>query len=207
MMNVIRNLQAKLNVTPQSGIFGPITARALRDYFKLNNTQAAHFLGQLHHETGGFSHFIENLNYTSAQRILEKFRRHINPQEVNNFVRNPQALANRVYANRMGNGNEQSGDGWRFRGRGAIQLTGRNNYTLFSQAVNDPKVLSTPDIVATEYAFESAKWFFDRNNLWGLLTDITPATIERLTRRINGGTNGLADRIIQTNHYFQLLNR
>lgn len=205
----IRRIQEILNVNPQSGIFGPITARAIRDRYNLNNIQAAHFIGQLHHESGGFRTFTENLNYTSAERIIEKFRRHFpnGIQEAQGFVRQPERLANRVYANRMGNGNEASGDGWRFRGRGAIQLTGRNNYTLFSQSVRDPNILTNPDLVANTYLLDSAKWFFDTNNLWGLCRDTTRPTIEAITRRINGGLNGIEDRVVQTNNAFNLLNR
>jgi putative chitinase len=204
-MSAIRIFQEKLNVTPASGVFGAITARALRDHFKLSNIEAAHFIGQLHHETGGFRLFRENLNYTSPDRILEKFRRHIQPSEVNSFLRNPQALANRVYANRMGNGNEASMDGFRFLGRGAIQLTGRSNYTEFAKAMNNPEILSNPEIVATEYPFDSAKWFFDRNNLWSLTKDTSRASIERLTRRVNGGLNGIEDRVVQTNNALRML--
>ena len=202
-------IQQKLGVQPQSGIFGPITARAVRDNFGLNNVQASHFIGQLHHESGGFRTFTENLTYTSAERIMEKFRRHFpgGLQEAQRFVRQPEMLANRVYANRMGNGNEASGDGWRFRGRGAIQLTGRNNYTLFSQSINDPRVISNPEIVATDYILESAKWFFDTNNLWSICRDITRPTIEQLTRRINGGLNGIEDRVTQTNRAMEWLTR
>lgn len=205
----IKRIQEILNVTPQSGIFGPITARSIRDRYNLTNPQAAHFIGQLHHESGGFRTFTENLNYTSAERIIQKFKRHFpnGIQEAQEFVKQPEKLANRVYANRMGNGNEASGDGWRFRGRGAIQLTGRNNYTLFSQAINDPNILTSPELVANTYLLDSAKWFFDTNNLWRLCNDITRPTIETITRRINGGLNGIEDRVVQTNNAFNLLNR
>lgn len=205
----IRQVQNVLNVNPQSGIFGPITARAMRDRFGLTNIQAAHFIGQLHHESAGFRIFVENMNYTSAERILLKFRRHFpgGLAEARQFVRQPQRLANRVYSNRMGNGNEASGDGWNFRGRGAIQLTGRNNYTAFSRAINNPEILTNPDLVASVFFLDSAKWFFDTNNIWSMCRDVTRPTIEAITRRINGGLNGIDDRVLQTNQAWQLLNR
>jgi putative chitinase len=103
----------------------------------------------------------------------------------------------------MGNGPESSGDGWKYRGRGALQLTGFNNYSLFSKSLNRPDILTNPDIVATELAFESAIWFFDINKLWRICDQgINSNSILSLTRRINGGTNGLKDREEKTLRYF-----
>ena len=114
----------------------------------------------------------------------------------NAYAKQPDKIANRVYANRMGNGPESSGDGYKFRGRGPIQLTGKQNYTAFAEAVGRPDVLTNPDIVAGELAFESALWFFSKN---GLLTiadkGVTVPVITQISKRVNGGTIGLADRI------------
>lgn len=209
----VRNIQRKLNVQ-ETGVFGRETSIAAMRFLNLTPVQAAHFLGQCDHETGGWRLFSENLNY-SAQGLANTWpnryavnskQRPLVPNELANRIqRNPEAIANNTYAGRMGNGDVASGDGWRFIGRGAIQLTGRSNYSEFSRTVNDPTILTNPGIVATDYILESAKWFFDRNNLWSLCTDTTNQTIERITRRVNGGTHGLQDRIAQTNKYIAWL--
>jgi putative chitinase len=104
----------------------------------------------------------------------------------------------------MGNGDEKSGDGWKFRGRGALQLTGKDNYTAFAQHLQKPEILTTPDLVATLYAFESAIFFFDRNKLWSICDQgITDASILQLTKRINGGTHGLEDRVAKTKKFYE----
>jgi putative chitinase len=118
------------------------------------------------------------------------------------YERQPKKIANRVYANRMGNGNEASGDGWKFRGRGALQLTGKDNYQAFANYINRPEVMHDPDLVSGELCFESALWFFDRNKLWGICDKgINEAAILALTKRINGGTHGLDDRRMKTKKY------
>jgi uncharacterized protein YcbK (DUF882 family) len=118
------------------------------------------------------------------------------------YERKPEKIANRVYASRMGNGNEASGDGWRYRGRGALQLTGRDNYKAFADYCKRPDVMSNPDLVATELAFESAMFFFERNKLWAICDQgVTDAAILSLTKKINGGTHGLADRSDKTKKY------
>ena len=123
-------------------------------------------------------------------------------RDAKEYERQPEKIANVVYASRMGNGDTASGDGWKFRGRGAIQLTGRNNYTAFSKWANRPDVLTNPDIVATELAFESAIWFFETNGLWQICDGgFSRNTITMLTKRINGGTHGLDDRIQKTVKY------
>jgi len=199
----IRTLQRVVGTTPD-GIFGRNTLRAARDYFNMSSESAAHFFGQCHHETANFRFFVENLNYSEAA-LLRVFRRHFTDEETKQFARQPERIANRVYSNRMGNGNEASGDGWLYRGRGAIQLTGRNNYTSFSRYMKDDTIVTNPDIVANEYAFQSALFFFDTNNLWALTQKVDDASIRALTRRINGGFNGLADRIKQTKNFYRML--
>jgi len=104
----------------------------------------------------------------------------------------------------MGNGDEKSGDGWKFRGRGALQLTGKDNYTAFAQYLQKPEIMTTPELVATTYSFESAMFFFDRNKLWSICDlGINDAAIEKLTRKINGGTHGLDDRNAKTKKYYE----
>jgi putative chitinase len=103
----------------------------------------------------------------------------------------------------MGNGNEASKDGWKFKGRGAIQLTGKDNYKQFSESIKRPDVLTNPDIVATELSFESAKFFFDKNKLWSICDlGVNDASILALTKRVNGGTHGLEDRAEKTKKYY-----
>ena len=122
------------------------------------------------------------------------------------YQRNPEKIANRVYASRMGNGDEASGEGFKFRGRGALQLTGKANYEAFANYLKNPLIMEQPDLVATEFAFESAMFFFDRNKLWDICDKgVTKETILALTKRINGGTHGLADREEKTLKYYGLL--
>jgi len=200
-MSAIIDLQAKCEVTAD-GVWGPTSYKAARDYFKLSDIRAAHFFGQCYHETGGFKLFSENLNY-SADGLVKTFKRYFPTiASTNGYARNPQKIANRVYANRLGNNDEDSGDGWLYRGRGAIQLTGKTNYFLFSTHINRPDVMTNPDIVESELAFESALFFFGSNNLWSIADKgLDNATITALTKRINGGTNGLTERIEKTKQF------
>jgi putative chitinase len=159
-----------------------------------NNVMLAHFLCQVAHESANFTAIRENLNY-STDGLMKTFKKYFKDRiEAATFARKPEIIANRVYASRMGNGNETSGDGWRYRGRGYLQLTGRTNYAIFGTYV-DENLLENPDLVATKYAMHSAFWFFERNNLWKL-TDSKNyyETLTTVTKRINGGTHGLSDR-------------
>ena len=151
----------------------------------------AHFFAQVLHESGCMRFDMENLNYSSdaLQRVFGKYFR--TKADADSCARQPEKIANRVYANRMGNGDETSGDGWRYRGRGLIQLTGRANYRAFAEWIGDPRVMDDPDLVSSEYAVHSAVFFWDRNNLNALADNDDVVT---LTMRINGGTNGLAHR-------------
>lgn len=192
-MNALQILQQKAGVKPD-GAFGPATFKSAAALLGLSPVRAVHFFAQCCHETGNFRTFEENLNY-SADGLRTIFRKHFTPEQAAKYARQPERIANRAYANRMGNGPEESGDGWKFRGRGALQLTGRTNYQLLSAYVNDAKLLQNPDPVATEYAFASAMYFFEKNNLWNICDQGTDArTISTLTQRINGGHNGLDHR-------------
>lgn len=200
----LKKFQAKIGVKPD-GEFGPMTLRAGRDYLKLSNEEAAHFFGQCSHESGGFKVFEENLNY-SAEALHSKFRKYFPTKALaERYARRPSAIASRIYADRMGNGPEGLGDGWKYRGRGAIQLTGKTNYTLFAEYVNRPEIVENPDLVEDEYSFESAKFFFDTNRLWRFCTKVDEPAIRTLTQRVNGGFHGLEDRILKTNRYYRLL--
>ena len=195
------NLQKKIGVTAD-GAFGPGTLKAAAAYYKLSPNRAAHFFAQTAHESGGFKAFSENLNYRwkGLRAIFGKYF----PTDAlaKAYERQPQKIANRVYANRMGNGDEASGEGWLFRGRGSLQLTGKFNFKAFSDYIGRPDVMTNPDLVATELAFESALWFFDKNKLWSICDQgINDAAILALTKRINGGTHGLDDRKLKTKKY------
>jgi putative chitinase len=194
-------LQKKIGVTAD-GAWGPGTLKAAAAYYKLNNNRAAHFFAQCAHESGNWKATSENLNY-SAQGLRGIFRKYFPTDALAaQYARKPQAIANRVYGNRMGNGPESSGDGWKFRGRGFLQLTGHDNYKALSQYINRPDVMDNPDLVAGELAIESALWFFDRNKLWSICDQgINDAAILALTKRINGGTHGLDDRKLKTKKY------
>ena len=186
----LKSLQEKIGVTAD-GSFGPGTMKAAMAFYKLTPIRAAHFFAQTAHETGEYKLFSENLNY-SAAGLQGTFGKYFPGTIEESYARNPEKIANRVYADRMGNGNEASGDGWKYRGRGALQLTGKANYQAFSTYLNKPEIMDNPDLVATTYAFESAMYFFDKNKLWAMCDQgITDAAILAITKRINGGTNGL----------------
>lgn len=190
-------LQTQCGVTAD-GSFGPGTFKAASQHFNLSKNRAAHFFAQTYHETGGFSVLSENLNY-SESGLLATFPTHFNHNNAAGFARQPEKIANHVYANRNGNSDEASGDGWKFRGRGCIQLTGRTNYQAFADYIKRPDVMVNPDIVSLELAFESALFFFERNDLWKITDQgINTTVITLLTKKINGGTIGLADRIAKT---------
>jgi putative chitinase len=156
-----------------------------------NMNRAAGFVAQIAHESGGFNFVKENLNYGAAG-LMNTFKKYFPDQEIaNQYQRQPEKIANRVYANRMGNGDEDSGDGYRFCGRGLIQLTGRSNYTKFAGDLG----ISVEDTVAyletPAGAVSSAGWFWDQNNLNQYCDS---GDFVMLTKRINGGTIGLEDR-------------
>jgi putative chitinase len=197
----LASLQSKIGVETD-GIFGRGTLKAAMAYYKLTPIQAAHFFAQTAHESGNFKAFSENLNY-SAEGLLRIFPRYFDEIKARQYARQPERIANRVYANRMGNGDEASGEGHKYKGRGALQLTGKSNYKDFSEYLKKPEILDNPDLVATEYAFESAKYFFDKNKLWDICNEgINDSAIGKLTKRINGGTHGLADRKAKTELYY-----
>ena len=200
----IKALQTKIGATPD-GAFGPKTMKAAMEFYKLSAVRAAHFFGQTSHETGEFKTFSENLNY-SAAGLKKIFKKYFNDLAALAYARNPEKIANKVYGSRMGNGNEASGDGWKFRGRGALQLTGKSNYEAFAKYLGKPEIMDKPEMVADEYAFESAMFFFDKNKLWDICDKgVNEDSMLKLTKRINGGTNGLAHREAMTIKYYNLI--
>jgi putative chitinase len=174
--------------------------------FEINTPlRLAHFLAQCGHESGGFKVVNENLNY-GAKGLLGIFKKYFPTEEkAKLYERKPEKIANLVYGSRMGNGPESSGDGYKFRGRGYIQLTGKDNYTAFGKAINED-VAANPDVVATKYPLLSAAWFFNKNGLHKIADQgATDAVVTSVTKRVNGGTIGLADRIKHFKEYYDLL--
>jgi predicted chitinase len=191
VMLIKKNLLRGLGVTE---------ARADKYLNDLNNTlpkyeldtalRVAHLLAQVLHESARMKYVRENLNY-SAQALLKVFAKYFTPAQAHNYARKPEMIGSRVYAGRMGNGSETSGDGYRYRGRGLIQLTGKTNYRRFSQWISDD-VVAQPDLVATKYAVHSAVYYWVSNDLNAVADN---DEIKQVTKIVNGGYNGLEDRI------------
>jgi putative chitinase len=174
--------------------------------FELNTPlRLAHFLAQAGHESGGFKAVNENLNY-GAKGLLGIFKKYFStPAKAALYERKPEKIANLVYGSRMGNGAEATGEGYKFRGRGYIQLTGKDNYKSFDAVVPE-NLLESPDLVATKYPLLSAAWFFHKNGLHKIADGgATDAVVTSVTKRVNGGTIGLPDRIKHFKEYYTLL--
>lgn len=179
----------------------------IAEKFGINTiARLAHFLSQAGHESGGFKITTENLNY-SAKGLRGIFGKYFPTDEIAaQYERKPEKIANKVYANRMGNGDEASGEGYKFRGRGFIQLTGKENYTSFDKTVDDD-ILANPDLVATKYPLASAAWFWNKNGLNAIAdTGVTDDVATKITKRVNGGTIGLDDRLKHFHEFHTLLN-
>jgi len=180
--------------------------------FEINTPlRLAHFLAQCGHESGGFKAVSENLNY-GAKGLMGTFKKYFTKADKTPdaakaalYERKPEKIANLVYASRMGNGPEATGEGWKFRGRGYIQLTGKDNYSAFDKSVEDD-IVANPDLVATKYPLLSAAWFFHKNGLHKIADEgATDAVVTKVTKRVNGGNNGLIDRIKHFKEYNNLL--
>ena len=169
-----------------------------------NVLRLAHFLSQCGHESGGFKAVNENLNY-SADGLKKIFPKYFPGNISESYARNPEKIASKVYGGRMGNGDEASKEGWKFRGRGYIQLTGKANYTAFDKLVEED-IIANPDLVATKYPLASAAFFFQSNGLWSICDKgADDATVTAVTKRVNGGTIGLPDRLKHFKEYYSLL--
>ena len=195
MSEAMKKLQEKCGVTPD-GAFGPNTARAIANHYNLSANRAAHLLGQAAHESGGFKLTKENLNYSAETMCRVWPSRFKTVEDAAPYARNPKALADKVYSNRMGNG---EGEGHVWIGRGFLQLTGKDNYRSFASDMRLPDVMTYPSLVETDYAFETALWFFERNGLFAIADKgVDDDTIKTITKRVNGGHHGLEDRMAQT---------
>ncbi len=195
---------------PLSGVVPIKVLSELKDVgekFEINtDLRVAHFLAQCAHESGGFKRVLENLNY-SAKGLEGTFgtRKHFPNGLAQQYHRKPEAIANHVYQNRMGNGNEASGDGWKFRGKGYIQLTGHDNHKAFGDSIGIDLV-ENPDLVASKYPLLSAAWFFYENNIIKMADEgATDLVVKKITKKVNGGYNGLEDRTEHFNEYIKIL--
>jgi putative chitinase len=168
------------------------------------NLRLAHFLSQASHESGGFKAVQENLNY-SVDGLKKIFPKYFPGNLAESYAKNPEKIASKVYGGRMGNGDETTKEGYKFRGRGFLQTTGKENYTKFTKFIGEDCV-SNPDLVATKYPLASAAFFFTSNNLWGICDKgATTDVVTQLTKRINGGTIGLEHRLKEFNEFYKLL--
>lgn len=183
-----------------------VEIKSVIDKFAINTpTRLSHFLAQCSHESGEFKVVRENLNY-SSERLLIVFPKYFKTKEQSDaYARKPEKIANKVYGSRMGNGDEASGDGWKFSGKGYIQLTGKDNYSAFDKVVEDD-ILANPNLVSTKYPLLSAGWFWNKNNL-NTIADLgaTDDVVIKISKKVNGGTIGVEDRITQFNKFYKSL--
>ena len=198
MSDAMRQLQSKIGVG-SDGAFGPNTARAIALHYGLSPERGAHLMGQASHESGGFKLTRESLYYSTPERIQAVWpSRFATVEDAKPYAKNPAGLAGKVYNGRMGNKTEE--EAALFCGRGFLQLTGHDNYRSFASDMGLHTVMTNPDAVATDYAFETAQWFFNKNGLFTIADEgVNDDTIKRITRRVNGGYHGLEDRTDQTN--------
>tara|TARA_R100001015_G_C4576071_1_gene133338 strand:+ start:329 stop:946 length:618 start_codon:yes stop_codon:yes gene_type:complete len=199
----LKMLQEKCGCSPD-GAFGPNTARAIVKHYELSPERGAHLLGQVVHESGTFRYTKENLNY-SVQAMMKVWPSRFPTEEsAEPFAKNPKALAENVYFDRMGNDTKEKASA--YIGRGFLQLTGYNNVRSFASDMRVPEVLDNPQLLEEDYAMETALWFFKKNNLWKICDEgVNDDTIKRLTKRINGGYTGLDHRVKETKKIYEWL--
>lgn len=200
-MKYIKLFQEKHGLK-NDGIIGKKTLTKFSEVYGLTSEQTAHVIGQTCHETGKFALGRENLNY-SAKSLLKTFKTRFTELQALKLERQPIKIGNHVYGNRYGNTEEN--DGYRYRGAGAIMLTFKDNYRKFSEYINDPEIMVNADLVESKYFFEVAIYFFKVNNLLGIANKVDEATILKISKVINGGYNGIKERIEYTNKYYDML--
>jgi len=198
-----------INYNPLRGNIPDVVFKELQDvatkYMINTPLRMAHFLAQCSHESQQFTKTEENLNY-SLEALLRVFPKYFGPGNVERYVRKPMEIASRVYANRMGNGDEASLEGWFYRGRGYMQLTGKDNYTAFDKEVPGNLIVE-PELVANTYPLLSAAWFWNSHSLNQVADQGDDQNVvANITKVINGGYNGLEDRINKFNKFHLLLN-
>ena len=203
--DALKMLQKTCGVTPD-GAFGPNTARAIAEHYGLNANRGAHLLGQAAHESGNFMISEENLNYRAETMCRVWPSRFKSEADAEPYARNPEKLANKVYSGRMGNGSEASGDGWKYAGKGFIQLTGKDNVRAFAEHIGRDSLVDDPSPIADELAMDSAIFFFEKNGLFAMADKgVTDSIIKSITKRVNGGYHGLEDRMDKTKKIYRWL--
>jgi len=198
------NLASKISVEAFAHMNNIVSKYNITSHVRL-----AHFMAQIAHESGNFKAVVENLNY-SADALLSVFPKYFKDKNgvldkalALKYARNAEMIGSRVYASRMGNGDEASKEGYKFRGRGYLQVTGKDNYKAFSTFIGEDCV-ANPDLIATKYPMDSAMWFFDKNKLWDICDKgATSEVVTLVTKRVNGGTHGLSERVLK----FELFNK
>jgi len=199
----LKMLQEKCGVSPD-GAFGPNTAKAIVTHYELSPERGAHLLGQVVHESGTFRYTRENLNYSVDAMMKVWPSRFPTEESAEPFARNPKALAENVYFDRMGNDTKEKASA--YIGRGFLQLTGYDNVRSFASDMRVPEVLDNPKLLEENYAMDTAMWFFKKNNLWRICDEgVNDSVIKKLTKRINGGHTGLDHRIKETNNIYKWL--
>ena len=197
----LKMLQEKCGVNPD-GAFGPNTAKAIVTHYELSPERGAHLLGQVVHESGSFKYTRENLNYSVEAMMKTWPKRFPTEESAEPFARNPKALAENVYFDRMGNDTKEKASA--YIGRGFLQLTGYNNVRSFASDMRVPEVLDNPQLLEEEYAMDTALWFFKKNNLWKICDEgVNDDVISKLTKRINGGYIGLDHRKKETKKIYE----
>jgi putative chitinase len=195
----------KLDLSKLESLISSSVLKELPDVinkFQINSPlRLCHFLAQCRHESSSFKHKEENLNY-SVTGLKKVFCKYFPEDLANSYAKKPEKIASRVYASRMGNGDEKSKDGFKFRGRGFIQLTGKNNYSAFSKFVGED-LTKNPELVEKKYPLASAAWFFHENGLNKIADKGSSKNdVTKVTKRVNGGTHGLDERIKYFEEYF-----
>lgn len=196
-LELLQKIAPKTKAATLEKFVEPLTEVCAHYHISESPERLAAFLAQIAHESGGFNFVQENLNY-GAKGLMGTFKKYFPTEELaKQYERKPEKIANRVYSSRMGNGDEASGDGWKFRGRGLIQLTGKSNYSRLAKDLGVDLDECVKFLETTEGAVTSAGWFWDNNNLNAICDK---GDFVLLTKRINGGTIGLADR----KHHYEI---
>jgi predicted chitinase len=189
-MKITSKMLESLGASKQNAARYADTMDALLQQHKIDTPlRVAHFLAQVFHESGSLGLVRENMNY-SEEGLLKTFKKYFTPAQAKSYAKQPERIGNRVYADRLGNGNEASGDGYRYRGRGFIQLTGRSNYRAFATFVGDD-VVADPEKVADRYPVHASVFFWTKNSINALADK---DDVLNVTKKVNGGTIGLAER-------------
>jgi putative chitinase len=202
MSQIIREYQQSHHLVPD-GIIGVMTTEILRRDWGLSKTQLAHFLGQCHVESGAFRAREENLNY-SAKRLRQIFPKYFTYAMSVMYAGDQEMIANIAYSNRMGNGDICTGDGYRFRGRGSLMTTGRDNYERFGRIMAIPQIIDYPEVIGDQFYWLSGLKYFEVHRIWKYCHTVGADSVYRVTRIVNGGTNGLRERERWTRHYLKV---